>query len=138
MAKTFIILLWAGLLAANAHGAEVYKWVDENGSVHIGDTVPPKYEKKAKRLEYKELPPTVPARQPDHSAAQPQVPGAKSVPAAKSGSSAGGDGNYEEKMRKYRESLDCFAPYRNANGGVKAEAFQHCTEVPEPQRDSRD
>jgi hypothetical protein len=39
----------------------------------------------------------------------------------------------EEQKRAYRESERCFAPYRTANGGIKAEAFQKCKEVKEPQ-----
>ena len=39
----------------------------------------------------------------------------------------------EEQKRLYRESERCFAPYRTANGGIKAEAFQKCKEMKEPQ-----
>lgn len=38
-----------------------------------------------------------------------------------------------EKWREYRESQACFAPYRLANGGVKAEAFKYCKEVKQPE-----
>lgn len=39
----------------------------------------------------------------------------------------------QEQWRKYRESAACFAPYKLVNGGVKAEAFKHCTVVKQPE-----
>lgn len=39
----------------------------------------------------------------------------------------------QEEWRKYQESQACFAPYRLANGGIKAEAFQHCVELKQPE-----
>lgn len=38
------VLLLAGLTSA-AISAELYRWVDENGTVHFGDSVPPEYSK---------------------------------------------------------------------------------------------
>lgn len=38
-----------------------------------------------------------------------------------------------EEWKKYRASQACFARYRLANGGVRAEAFQHCKEVKQPE-----
>jgi hypothetical protein len=38
----------------------------------------------------------------------------------------------EDEMKRFRQSQDCFAPYRTANGGIRAEAFKHCTEVKMP------
>lgn len=39
----------------------------------------------------------------------------------------------KQAWEKYRESQACFAPYILVNGGVKAEAFKHCTEVKQPE-----
>ena len=39
----------------------------------------------------------------------------------------------ELAWKKYRESQACFAPYILVNGGVKAEAFKHCTEIKQPE-----
>jgi hypothetical protein len=39
----------------------------------------------------------------------------------------------EKEWKKYRESQACFAPYRLANGGLKAEAYKHCTEIKQPE-----
>lgn len=38
----------------------------------------------------------------------------------------------EQAQRKYRESLDCFAPFVIKGGGVRPEAFQRCQEMKEP------
>ena len=38
----------------------------------------------------------------------------------------------QEKMAKYKASVACFAPFTLVNGAVKPEAFEHCTEVPQP------
>lgn len=40
-----IIILFAPLLAS---AAKIYKWVDENGVVHYGSSIPPKYQKQAR------------------------------------------------------------------------------------------
>ena len=38
-----------------------------------------------------------------------------------------------ELLRRYRESQECFAPYRMANGGLRPEAFQLCgPDLPAP------
>lgn len=38
----------------------------------------------------------------------------------------------QARLRAYRESIECFAPYRLANGGVRSEAFKVCKEVKQP------
>ena len=38
----------------------------------------------------------------------------------------------QARLREYRQSIECFAPYRTVKGGVRPEAFQHCKEVPQP------
>lgn len=135
MVKNWLAVLCLSLVSASSWGGELYKWVDENGAIQMGDTVPPKYRNKAKRLNYQELAPATAPQAPVPSAPlfpRPQAPEVQVVPAAKG--DAGNSDSYEEKMRKYRASQECFAPYRNATGGIKAEAFQHCTDIPEPQR----
>lgn len=39
----------------------------------------------------------------------------------------------KKAWKKYKKSQACFAPYRLVNGGIKAEAFKHCTEVKQPE-----
>ena len=36
------------------------------------------------------------------------------------------------RLRRYRESQECFAPYRTVTGAIKAEAYQRCVELPDP------
>ncbi len=38
----------------------------------------------------------------------------------------------KEQWKRYRASQECFAPYRLADGGLKAEAFKHCTVIKQP------
>jgi len=45
------LLLAVALLSLPAGAADIYRWVDENGKVHISDTVPEKYRKSAKRID---------------------------------------------------------------------------------------
>ncbi len=40
---TLALGLACGAIAAEAGDVKVYKWVDENGTVHYGDSVPPEY-----------------------------------------------------------------------------------------------
>ncbi|MFL1483778.1 DUF4124 domain-containing protein [Marinobacter sp. LN3S78] len=42
------------------------------------------------------------------------------------------DAHYEQAMERYQRAHDCFAPYKNANGSTKAEAFDVCPVVPRP------
>ena len=37
-----------------------------------------------------------------------------------------------QEWERFERSGACFAPYRLAGGGIKPEAFKHCTEVPMP------
>ena len=36
------------------------------------------------------------------------------------------------QLKEYHQSIECFAPYRTAKGGVRPEAYQHCKEVKQP------
>jgi hypothetical protein len=35
-------------------------------------------------------------------------------------------------FERYRESIDCFAQFRNQNGSVRAEAYRYCSPVLDP------
>jgi hypothetical protein len=43
---TTILILLGLAVAATAHAAEVYRWVDENGEVHYSESLPPDFEDK--------------------------------------------------------------------------------------------
>jgi hypothetical protein len=131
-------------------GNPIYRWVDEAGAVHYGDTVPDKYKDSATRKpELKEHPvidvegtaKEQQARQRarevlDIEPDQPQQPAAATdanAPApAVSGNTA--DMTCEEQWARYSASQECFAPFRMANGAIRSEAFDNCVAVPQPAR----
>lgn len=45
---------------------------------------------------------------------------------------AGLSGDCDAAFTRYRESMECFARFRNVNGSVKAEAYRYCTPVADP------
>src|SRR5688572_22583520 len=48
--RAAIACLLVLLPVAPAGAADIYRWVDENGKVHMSDVVPEKYRKSAKRI----------------------------------------------------------------------------------------
>ena len=145
MANRLVLLLLLCSVFPMARGADVFRWVDENGKVHYGDAIPEKYKQQAKKVDAAGAGVTGAQRQEAESRSakekakaeslqkaresqadvpQPAAPPAADVPKA--------GAECEEQMKKYLESQDCFAPYVNATGGIKPEAFQHCTEVKQP------
>ena len=157
-----LMTLAAMAIAWSAHAAEIYRWVDKQGKTHFGDAVPSEYKDVAKPVANKATAPSaqeqgraleraaqekeqaradsVPKPAPTAAASAPSTTAAP-VPAAQkrppSAPDAGTD--CESWRRLYRESLDCFGPYRTARGATKAEAFDRCTAVAEqPARCGRD
>jgi hypothetical protein len=135
----FLLLLCS--MSSGARGADIFRWLDENGKVHYGDSVPERYKQKAKRVELKDVEPTG-AQRPGAAGerARTESPRAREAgpTAPQSGSAqtpdatpARADG-CEEQMKRYLDSLACFDAYRSAKGGIKPEAFQNCTEVKQP------
>lgn len=129
-----------------ARAADIYVWTDESGKTHLSDSVPPKYRKSAVRIDSSqfELSPeqqrdaaagraalekkasanTVPApRSPARTAAPLRAPAASGSPSSN---------DCETLQREYRDSLECFAPYVNANGSLKPGAFAACRSVVNP------
>ncbi|MEK8051314.1 DUF4124 domain-containing protein [Ideonella sp. DXS22W] len=152
---TAVVLgLW---LCAAAHAATVYRWQDDEGRVHYGETVPERYRERARAIDG---PATAPSAQEQQQAqerarrdkARAAALGAAAATSAASAASAARAPASaasapvpkrparlpDERtdcatwQRLYQESLDCFAPYRTVLGGLKAEAFTRCNEVAEP------
>ena len=135
--------LTVGLLACcTLSEAQVSKWVDESGVVHYGDSVPEKFRNSAK---------IVPLRNDAPSAAQVRAAQLRSEnqrAALASGHKASEtaasslipasateplhEASCHEQWQQFRNVEDCFAPYRNATGGIKPEAFDHCPVIKEP------
>ena len=130
-----------------AHASDIYRWVDETGRTHLSDVVPDRYKRSAVRVDPQSPEPT-PAqrREAEARAARERQRAASIQPAASAVSAAGSlsaataasaaptgaQADCETSRRRYRESQECFAPFRLANGAVRAEAFEHCTVVPDP------
>ena len=61
-----------------------------------------------------------------------QAPPASGSQAAQSPSATSDGKDCATLHRLYMESQACFSRYRNANGSIKAEAFDNCTPVIDP------
>jgi hypothetical protein len=147
-----VLAVLAMALAVPATATEIYRWVDEQGKTHFSDIVPDKYKDRAKPVEAKTSEPSPEERNRANERAgnaKASTGAASTVSTAKGASTArpaasaakatkrpprapSEDTDCETWRRLYRESLDCFAPYRTTRGTTKAEAFDHCTPVVEP------
>lgn len=123
------------VLAPAAWSGEIYKWVDEQGHTHFGEDVPAKYRKSSNKIDAQPLniiqggglkvaPPAAPADDKTANAADENAKEKAPDPMASEACQA--------QMRRYRESQECFARYRNANGSLKAEASANCHQVMQP------
>lgn len=151
MKRNALAFVIAAAAAFAAQGADIYVWTDENGKTHLADSVPPKYRKSATRIDSSQFelspeqrreaaaarsalekkasaasvpPPATPPRTASPMAAVPRP-----APVASASASAS---DCDALQREYRESLECFAPYVNANGSVKPGAFAACKSVVNP------
>ena len=148
------VLVVLGWLAGSVAAAEIYKWIDEHGQTQYGNSVPKAHRSQAKAIE---LDPEVTDAQRDEAQARsvkeralaesmtrerqkaaqkvapkPSVPPAPVKPVSSGPGPSDKKRQCEEDWKRYQESQACFAPYRTANGGIKAEAFQHCAELKQP------
>jgi Domain of unknown function (DUF4124) len=142
--RTALALLLLGLLSFPACAADIYRWVDENGKVHVSDVVPEKYRNSAKRIDSRESEVSPQQRRDaearaaaerakaDAAATAAPADAAQSTaqPARKPAAAAGTE--CEQAHRLYKESVDCFAPFVTAGGAVKGDAFKQCTALPDP------
>lgn len=151
LSRLLAIATLLGSLAAQA--AVIYRWVDERGRTHVSDVVPEKYLKSATRIDTGESAVSPERkRQADEAAARdkafadeaarrrqsvgaasaPPAPVA-SAPAAKRPAQGVTDSTDCDTWRRlYRESMECFGPYRTTGGATKPEAFDHCNVIPSP------
>lgn len=136
------------VLVSWAHAADIYRWVDEKGKTHIADTVPPEYRKRAEKVDTSASEVSEKQRAEASARANRQkaattdskpsaAPRAGVItPANKPGASGLDDARTrcEERRRIYAESQRCFGQYTTVFG-IQAEAYQHCTEIPDPSPD---
>lgn len=148
-------IIWGALavcLASRASATDIYRWVDENGRTHLSDVVPERYRDAATRIDSRshELSPEQQreareraaraaerAQRAPPAAAQaplPPAPAAAPAPVTKRPAQTVTDStDCATWWRLYRESQDCFGPYRLVGGGIKPEAFDRCNEIPSPE-----
>jgi hypothetical protein len=142
---TALALLLLGLLSLPASAADIYRWVDENGKVHVSDVVPEKYRSSAKRIDSREseVTPQQRAEAEARAAAERAKAEASAAPAAAGNAAqpaaqpaprppATAQTECEQAHRLYKESIDCFAPFITSQGTTKGDAFKQCTSLPDP------
>lgn len=146
-----IIFIFMSLCAFSAYGDEIYKWIDENGRVQYGNTVPVDMQEMASKvdanraqlIDRQHFEPKRPKAHNEEESTKnnntspvssPADSQAEVVPEPVAGSTKAKDKKKqcEEEWAKYWASLECFAPYRNVNRSVKAEAFEQCEEIKQP------
>lgn len=137
-----LCLLLAPLGAPRA--ADLYRWVDEAGKTHYGDTVPQRDRDKATRVAPGAAPPTADQQRAAAArAAREREAQEPATPPRADGKSASralpepepvarGISACEAAKQRFLESQQCFDPFRLVNGGLKAEAFEHCEELKPP------
>lgn len=146
--SALLVAIALSILAGWAHAADIYRWVDEKGKTHVADTVPPQYKNRAEKVdtsvsevsEKQRAEASARASRQKAAAAASQAPVTPRTgvitPDSKPGASGLDDARAkcEERRRAYAESQRCFGQYTTAFG-IRAEAFQHCTEIPDPSPD---
>jgi hypothetical protein len=143
--KTIVLagMAWA-LAVLPVHAVDIYRWTDEAGKVHLSDSVPPKYKAKATRIDSRQFEPS-PEQQREAEArrarTQKALAASEPAPTGEAGApppprSAPAPAptriDCDALQREYLDSLDCFAPFVNANGTLKPNAFAACRPVVDP------
>ena len=137
-----ILLTLGGLWLPPLYGADIYRWVDENGRVQFSDTVPEKFKKSATHIDSRqyELTPAqrreaeartardkalAAEREAKAAATSPGQVASAAAPASAISPTAGAS-DCATLRRRFAESNECFAPFFNRNGSVKAEGHAKC------------
>ena len=144
------LLLALALLSLPAGAKDIYRWVDEDGRVHISDVVPEKYRNTARRIDSSQFEVTeqeraaaearaAADRERARTSAAVAAEKAKAAaareaaqPVAQPAAPKPAETDCETAHRLYKESIDCFAPYINSRGATMGEAFKNCTALPDP------
>jgi hypothetical protein len=140
--------IWIGALllsfSLSAQSKDIYRWIDAEGATHYADKVPKEFKGKARKVDahvnevgtnrqaaMDETPviSTPPVPTLSRHGDQPESAGSS---ASAGTSDAGAPDDCAVLRRRYWESQECFNRYRNVNGSVKAEAYQHCAVVNNP------
>ena len=154
VARSVLALSTLLLLPLSLQAADIYRWVDESGQTHLSDAVPDRYRNSATRVDPgpTELTPqrreeagarAVQQRKGAEEEAQrrgaateaagPTAPTPPAPPIQPAPRATRNSSDCAELLRRYRESQECFAPYRMANGAIRQEGFAMCgPDVPDP------
>lgn len=136
---------------ATGHAADIYQWIDDQGGMHVSDTVPDKYKSRARKIDTRssEVSPQqrseaearaakdkamVEKAQAEADAVRTRVqrgPVARNPDAAPGAAPKPVD-DCQTLQRQFKESQDCFASFRREDGTLKPEAFQKCTDLADP------
>lgn len=138
------LLFICTLLVSNTYAADIYQWVDESGRTQVSDVVPARYKNVATKVDtsaskvderqrQEALKRAAKERQlaeqpPAKAATQPVTPAGGQIRAEKK---FGAESDCEQKLRAYRASQECFAPYIT-KFGMHGDAEKYCTAVPDP------
>lgn len=138
------------LASAGAGATPVCRWVDASGKTHVADAVPSAYQSSASCTDSAQFELT-PAQQRDaerrtadeqfrarNLGVLPPAGAASGVPRAPRGAKRPTETITDTTdcptwWRIYDESSVCFGPFRNTQGGIRPEAFDHCNEVVSPE-----
>src|SRR5690349_14933853 len=124
--------------------ADVFRWVDDDGKTHYGESVPERFKQNARKVDLTGVGGVSDAQRQEAEARlarekakveslqrgreeKADAAPAATTPPPPDAPQAGNE--CEEQMKKYLASQDCYAPYRNANGSLKPEASERCTDV---------
>ena len=140
------------LFAVSAQATEIYRWIDETGRTHVADVVPEKYRKSAIRIDSSQSEVSPEQRQQaERAAARNKVLAEEAAkrsqkPPVRASVSASRPATVkrpvqgvtestdcETWLRLYRESVECFAPFRTTRGATRAEAFEKCNPIASPE-----
>lgn len=150
---TLLALLTASCAAPLQVGAaEIYRWTDDQGQTHYSEVVPEKYRKTARPVSPSATNPSadqqreaqersarekaraaaIESADADPRRAAPPAPAASAAVQKRPSRVPDARTDCETWARLYKESIDCFAPFRTARGATRGEAFDFCTPVDEP------
>lgn len=146
MKMSALILLLCVFLLTGPARADIYKWVDEHGTNHYGEAVPERYQAQQKRLELDHASSEVDrddairrhrqARDALRSFETKRARDAKAERAKKrhpkTNAQHPNETACQKEWRLYLKAKACFRRYRSATGRIRAEAYQHCTDMAEP------
>lgn len=151
MKRRLMLVVGCALWIAAGHAADLYEWIDDQGGLHVSDVVPEKYRSRAKKIDTRssEVPPqqrseaearaakdrqSVERAQAEADAARTRMQreSAARSPAAPPDAPPKPADDCATLQRQFRQSQDCFASFRMQDGTLKPEAFQKCTDLPDP------